>query len=148
MARASPRSSDSPELADDPRFATLAARKRNEDELEALVDRVDARRAPPEAAAAALQAAGIPAFVVGDATATSPRTRTSRARGFFVDARRTPRSARELHLGRPVAHVGQRLPRAPRRARASAQHTDDVLRDVCGYGAEDIARLRAAGVLT
>ena len=69
-------------LAGDPRFATAVARKRREDDLEALLAGATARREPPELMAR-LQAARVPAAIVyrqpdmfGD-----PQLR---ARGFFA----------------------------------------------------------------
>src|SRR5258706_6505848 len=50
------------ELADDPRFATLAARKSHEDGLDEIVAAWTATRTP-EDATEALQRAGIPAFM-------------------------------------------------------------------------------------
>jgi crotonobetainyl-CoA:carnitine CoA-transferase CaiB-like acyl-CoA transferase len=49
-------------------------------------------------------------------------------------------------LGFPVKFVGEELPH-PAMAPTVGQHTDDVLREVCGYDDEAIAALRGAGVL-
>ena len=129
-----------PALADDPRFATLAARKRHEDELEDAGHRLDRGARRRDAAAATLQAAGIPAFVAATNRDLAEDPHLA-ARGFPVDAGasggRHPDAPRH-----PVAHVGERLPGAPRRARASVQDTDQVLRDVCGYAPDEIAPLR------
>jgi crotonobetainyl-CoA:carnitine CoA-transferase CaiB-like acyl-CoA transferase len=49
-------------------------------------------------------------------------------------------------LGFPVKFVDEPLP-VPERAPAAGQHTDAVLREVCGYDDEAIARLRESGAL-
>jgi benzylsuccinate CoA-transferase BbsF subunit len=132
-----------PDLADDPRFATLAARKRNEDALEAIVAEWTAARSPDDATAA-LQAAGIPAYMSArnQDLAESPHIQ---ARGYFVEHDH-PVVGRRVHAGIPW-----RLNEHPSQVRAAAPclgaDTDQVLRDVCGYDDAAIARLRAADVL-
>jgi crotonobetainyl-CoA:carnitine CoA-transferase CaiB-like acyl-CoA transferase len=64
-----------PDLADDPRFATLVARKRNEDALEAIVAEWTATRSPDDATAACRRPASPPTRRRG--TRTSPRAPTS-----------------------------------------------------------------------
>jgi crotonobetainyl-CoA:carnitine CoA-transferase CaiB-like acyl-CoA transferase len=49
-------------------------------------------------------------------------------------------------LGFPVKFVGEELPH-PAMAPTAGQHTDDILRDVCGYDDAAIAALRGSGVL-
>jgi crotonobetainyl-CoA:carnitine CoA-transferase CaiB-like acyl-CoA transferase len=49
-------------------------------------------------------------------------------------------------LGFPVKFADASLPE-PDRAPTPGQHTDDVLRDVCGYDDEAITRLRESGAL-
>ena len=93
-----------------------------------------------------LQAAGIAAVRRRD----EPRPGRGRApRGARLLRRRSsiPRSARAMHLGVPVADVGERQPRASRRRPASAQTPTQVLRDVCGYCAPTRStRCATAGV--
>jgi benzylsuccinate CoA-transferase BbsF subunit len=134
---------EQPALASDPRFATLAARKRNEDELEALVATWAADQ-DPDALVARLQAADVAAF-------GSARNRDLaedahlRERGFPVTLEH-PEVGAMMHLGVPW-----RMSRSDSRVRRAApclgQDTDQVLRDVCGYGADEIAALRDAGTL-
>jgi crotonobetainyl-CoA:carnitine CoA-transferase CaiB-like acyl-CoA transferase len=132
-----------PGLADDPRFATLADRKRNEDALESLVTEWTVAR-PPEAAVAVLQRAGIAASVSMNSQdiADDPHLAES---GFFVHLPH-PEVGTRLHLGIPwrmsdtPCTVGHAAP-------CLGEHTDDVLRQVLGYDDERIAVLRARGVL-
>jgi benzylsuccinate CoA-transferase BbsF subunit len=132
-----------PELAEEARFATLTARKRHEDELEELVTVWTATQ-EAEAAVATLQDAGIPAFVAATNRDVAEDPHLA-ARGFHVTLPH-PEVGEMMHLGVPW-----RMSRSDSRVRRAApilgQDTDDVLRDVCGYGADDIERLRAAGVL-
>jgi crotonobetainyl-CoA:carnitine CoA-transferase CaiB-like acyl-CoA transferase len=133
-----------PELATDARFATLAERKRHEDDLEALVAGWTAERTPEEATTL-LQAAGIPAFASArnQDLAEDPHLRE---RGYFV-ALDHPEVGVRLHAGVPwrMSHSDSRV-RAP--APCLGADTDAVLRDVCGYDAAEIDRLRAAGALS
>jgi crotonobetainyl-CoA:carnitine CoA-transferase CaiB-like acyl-CoA transferase len=130
-------------LANDARFRTLADRKRHEDELEAIVGAWTAAR-EPEAATELLQAEGIPAFTVTNSQdlAASPHLA---ARGFFVEHEH-PVVGRRQHLGVPFRMSrGDASVRKP--APCLGADTDAVLRGVCGYGDDEIAALRAAGVL-
>jgi crotonobetainyl-CoA:carnitine CoA-transferase CaiB-like acyl-CoA transferase len=130
-------------LAADPRFATLVARKRHEDELEALVT-AWSETLPPEEAQSRLQAAGIAAFMVARNRDVAEDEHL-RTRGLFVELPH-PEVGTRLHVGVPW-----RMSASDCRVRAAAPclgaDTDQVLRDVCGYDAEDIARLRSDGVL-
>ncbi|MBX3025540.1 CoA transferase [bacterium] len=133
-----------PALGTDPRFATLAARKANEDALEAVVS--DWTRPLPDGEVVArLQAANIPA-----AAAMTNRDLAEdedlRRSGFHV-FREHPEIGSRLHLGIPW-----QMSDTPCSVRSAApclgQHTDDVLRRVLGYDDARIAALRDAGVLT
>jgi benzylsuccinate CoA-transferase BbsF subunit len=130
-------------LAADPRFVTLAGRKENEDALEALIGAWTASRSPEEVVAT-LQAAGIPAF-----TSMSNRDLSGdpqlKASGFFVSLPHPEVGVRQ-HAGIPW-----RMSRTPTEVRRAApclgEHTDYVMREILGYAAEEIARLREAKVL-
>jgi crotonobetainyl-CoA:carnitine CoA-transferase CaiB-like acyl-CoA transferase len=132
-----------PELADDPRYATLAARKAHEDEVEEIVTAWTST-CSPEDGTSALQAAGVAAF-----TAATNRDLAEdphlNARGFFVELPH-PEVGTRKHVGVPW-----RMSTSDCRVRAAAPcvggDTDVVLRDVCGYSDADIARLRDAGAL-
>lgn len=132
-----------PTLATDARFGTLAARKTHEDELEALVA-AWVRQQGPDEVVATLQAAGIPAFVAARNRDLAEDTHLHE-RGYFVSLEH-PEVGALLHCGVPWRlAVGDSRVRAP--APCLGQHTDEVLRDVCGYGEAEIARLRAGGAL-
>ncbi|HUE30859.1 MAG TPA: CoA transferase [Verrucomicrobiae bacterium] len=132
-----------PELASDPRYATAAARKQNEDALEEIVTAWTGTRSPEEATVT-LQAAGVAAF-----TAATNRDLAEdphlNARGFFVEQPHPVVGTRK-HVGVPW-----RMSESDCRVRGAAPclgaDTEQILRDVCGYGEGEIARLRAAQAL-
>jgi benzylsuccinate CoA-transferase BbsF subunit len=132
-----------PELASDPRFATLAARKRNEDELEQTITAWTSVRTAHEVTEI-LQKAGIAAFTCATNKDVSEDPHL-RAREFFVELEH-PEVGKRQHIGMPW-----RMTRTPTRVRAPApcigQHTDEVLTQVLGYRPDEVAKLRAAGAL-
>ena len=131
-------------LAGDPRYATLSARKANESELDAIVAGWTAGRTAVEAAAI-LQAAGVAAAVVADNKFLSEEDPQLKAREYFV-YKEHPEVGTLQHCGIPW-----KMSRTATAVRAAApcigQHTDEVLGQVLGYGAEEIAKLRARGAL-
>jgi crotonobetainyl-CoA:carnitine CoA-transferase CaiB-like acyl-CoA transferase len=133
-----------PELGGDARFASLAARKQHEDELEALITEWTIDR-DPEVAAEALQGAGIAAFPAARNRDLAHDPHLA-ARGFHV-APVHPELGAVMHLGVPwrmsASDSGVHRP-----APCLGEHTERVLREVCGYADDDIVRLREAGVLT
>lgn len=132
-----------PALAGDPRFATAAARKANEDALEALLG-AWTRPRQAEVVVAQLQAAGIPASVSMSSRdlAADPDLAAS---GFFVELPH-PEVGTRLHLGIPWT-MSSTPCQVRRPAPCLGEHTDEVLTRVLGYAPERIAALRAAGVL-
>lgn len=133
----------SPALAGDPRFATLAARKTNEDALEALVTEWT-RPLPDGEVVARLQAARIPAAaaMTNQDLAEDADLRRS---GFHV-YRDHPEIGRRLHLGIPW-RMSDTPCSVQRAAPCLGEHTDDVLHRILGYDDTRIAALRDAGVL-
>ena len=130
-------------VADDPRFATLADRKTNEETLEAVVADWCAARTP-EDVTHTLQARGIPAFVSASNRdlAEDPHLKGA---GFFV-SRPHPEVGERQHAGIPW-----RMSRTPCEVRAAAPclgaDTDYVMGELLGYSAAEIAALKDAKVL-
>lgn len=130
-------------LAQDPRFGSLAARKRNEHALDALIadwtrgqDRHDL--------AARLQAAGIPASAVETAPdlAQSPYLR---ARGFYTELDH-PVAGRHDHPGLPF-HSEIAGGSARFAAPAYGEANEYVLREVLELPEEEIAAILASGAM-
>jgi len=133
-----------PVLANDPRFATLAARKQNEDELESLVTAWTSTCSPEEATVQ-LQAVGIPAApaMSNKDLAADPHLNS---RSIFV-YRDHPEVGKKQHIGIPW-----QLSKTPLSVRRAApllgQDTDYVLRDILGYSADEVTALREKQVLS
>ena len=132
-----------PEMARDPRFATAAARKRNEDELEAAIAAWTSQRSAAEAEHI-LQTAGVAAAVCAPNKFVSEDGHL-KERGYWVNLEH-PEVGTQQHCGIPW-----RMSRTEGKVRAPApligQHTDEVLTQVLGYSAEEVARLHADGAL-
>ncbi|MGA2409048.1 MAG: CoA transferase [Candidatus Binataceae bacterium] len=133
-----------PELAADPRFATLAARKVNEPELDKLITEWTAARRAAEVADT-LQAAGVAAAVVADNRYLADEDPQLKQRGYFVELAH-PEVGVKQHCGIPW-----KMSRTECAVRAPApcigQHTDEVLADLLGYSKDEITRLRDQGAL-
>jgi len=132
-----------PEWADDARFGTLADRKANEDALEALVASWVAKQQGPEALAA-LQAAGVPAGLVQNASEVLADEHL-RERGYFVTLEHAEAGAR-VYDG-----PGFRLSGTPVELRRPApllgEHTWEIATDVLGLDGDEVGQLIADRVL-
>jgi crotonobetainyl-CoA:carnitine CoA-transferase CaiB-like acyl-CoA transferase len=132
-----------PELAADSRFAMLAARKENEDVLEAVVTAWTQERAPEEATQK-LQEAGIPSYpsLDGRDMLASPQ---AEARGFFVEFDH-PEVGKRRHLGVPW-HMSRTPSKVRRPAPCLGEGTDYVLEQIVGLSREEVVSLREKEVL-
>jgi len=132
-----------PELAADPRFATLAARRAHEDELEAIVAAWTATRSRDDAVATLVDA-GVTAAPVRtmDEVAASEHLR---GRGFFVTLEHPEAGTRAV--AGPPWHASRHPMRPVRPAPTHGQHTVEVLRDVLGVTADELADLTARGIV-
>jgi benzylsuccinate CoA-transferase BbsF subunit len=132
-----------PALATDPRFATLAARKENEDSLEQIVTTWTQGQSPDEVTQK-LQHAGVAAYPTldGKDMLANPHVAT---RGYFVELEHAEVGKRR-HLGIPW-----KMSRTPCEIRRPAplfgQDTDYVLGEIIGLSGDEIAALRAKDVL-
>ncbi len=132
-----------PDLASDPRFATAALRKRNEAELDRIIEAWTISRDRWEIADT-LQAAGIAAFPT-----LGPRDLVEdphmRARGYHVQLPH-PVAGTHIHAG-----IAWKMSATPCRVRKAAPvlgaDTDSILRDLLDYSEAEIQRLHDDKVL-
>ncbi len=129
-----------PELADDPRFATLPLRQQNRDELMPILEG-HLRRHTVAEWVERLRERAVPCGEVRtvDEAFADPHTT---ARGLVLEADH-PRYGTVRTIASPV-RVGPMAAR-PVRAPRLGEHTDEVLVEVLGYDAQDVSRLREAG---
>jgi benzylsuccinate CoA-transferase BbsF subunit len=131
------------ELASAPRFATLAARKENEDALEEIVTAWTQEHLAEEATLK-LQQAGIPSYpsLDGRDMIANPQ---AEARGFFVELPH-PEVGVRRHLGIPwkMSHTPCEIRRP---APCMGEATDYVLEKIIGLSREEVASLRDKNVL-
>ena len=132
-----------PDMTDDPRYRTNADRVKNRDSLVQALQDVFSTRTYEEWESVLL-AAGIPMGAINTIGQVVEHPQVA-ARGALVEMDH-PRAGKVKMVGAPV-----RLSKTPGSVRTPApmigEHTDEVLRDLLGLGADKIADLRAAGVL-
>jgi crotonobetainyl-CoA:carnitine CoA-transferase CaiB-like acyl-CoA transferase len=130
------------DLAADPRFAGFADRDRHRDELLPILQAAFVERTT-EAWIDALGDAGVPCGPVHE-VAEALADPQAQARGAVVEVGH-PRFGTVRQVASPlrVASGQEQAPlaRAPQRG----EHTDEVLRDVCGYAPQRVAELRRHG---
>jgi benzylsuccinate CoA-transferase BbsF subunit len=131
------------ELARDPRFATVAARKENEDALEAVITAWTTERSADEVTTS-LQQVGVAAYPSLDSKDMLHHPHVE-ARQFFVELEHKEIGVKR-HMGVPWKM--SRTPCAVQRpAPCMGQDTDDVLEKIAGLSREEIARLKEQEVL-
>jgi formyl-CoA transferase len=134
-----------PELATDQRFADHGARGRNQDELDTIIGAWAATRQPADIIDT-LSAAGVIAGPINTVAEVVDDPQL-RARGMLVEHwdDRVHRSV----LGPGVVPVLSESPGTVRYSGSArpGQHNDEVYRDLLGRTDEELARLRAEGVL-
>jgi crotonobetainyl-CoA:carnitine CoA-transferase CaiB-like acyl-CoA transferase len=124
-----------PELASDPRFADFAARDRNRDELEPILEAAFSER-PSEEWLAVLTEAGVPSSAVNDVPAALEEARIVEYEHPQLGGVRQVASPLRLSDAEPPVHG------APSRG----EHTEELLVELCGYSPERVRELAAAGV--
>jgi crotonobetainyl-CoA:carnitine CoA-transferase CaiB-like acyl-CoA transferase len=124
-----------PELARDPRFADFAARDRNRDELEPILEATFRERRSDEWLAV-LAEAGVPSSAVNDVPAALTEGRLVEYEHPQLGSVRQVASPLRLSDAEPPVH------RAPGRG----EHTEELLIELCGYSPERVRELAAAGV--
>ena len=134
---------EQPALAREPRFETLAARKANEDELDAIMAAWTATL-PGAEIEARVQAEGVPAHVVqGSALAfADPQLQH---RGHFVELEHPLFDTTTVEATRFT--MSRTPPRVVLSAPSFGRDNDHVLRELLGYDDERITELVVAGAL-
>jgi crotonobetainyl-CoA:carnitine CoA-transferase CaiB-like acyl-CoA transferase len=130
-----------PALTDDPRFADFAARDRNRDILVPLLNAAFGAE-PTSVWLDRLRAAGVPCGQVNDVSAALNDPQVL-ARESIVSYEH-PRLGTVRQIASPLRLDD--MPPGTRRAPFRGEDTDAVLSSVCGYSAEQLSDLRAAGV--
>lgn len=133
-----------PALSDDPALAGAAGRRLAHDRIDKALTAWCAGRGI-EAALAALSAAGVPAEPVASAYDIDADAQLL-ARGFWEEVRHPVVGARR-YPGWPMRLSGDRDPLYRSAAPLLGQHTEEVLREVLGLRAGEIAELRAAQII-
>jgi len=133
---------EKPELADDPRFATAAARKRNEAELDAIISEWTRLR-DRDLMARQLGEAGVAAAPSRDARDLM-RDPHLRARGVFVELDHPETGPRDF-VGLPWRMSGCQP--ALKRSPLLGEHNDYVFGQLLGLDEAEIARLKKSGII-
>ncbi|MGO9058932.1 MAG: CaiB/BaiF CoA transferase family protein [Candidatus Binataceae bacterium] len=133
-----------PSLAGDPRFSSAQMRKRNENELDAIITAWTSQRDRWEITEI-LQAAGVAAIPTMSSKDLAEDPHLAQ-REFFPDVEH-PEVGRRIHTG--VPWTMSRTPcRVQRAAPLFGADTDEILHRVLGLTSAEIQRLRASGALT
>jgi crotonobetainyl-CoA:carnitine CoA-transferase CaiB-like acyl-CoA transferase len=127
-----------PDLLADPRYADFAGRDRDREPLLAELRAIFAAQ-PTELWLERLGAAGVPVGRVND-VAEALADRQTLARNAVVEVEH-PTLGTVRQIASPLRLSGPAT--APARGPFRGEHTDAVLREVCGYDPQRIARLRA-----
>ncbi|MEW6269186.1 MAG: CoA transferase [Thermodesulfobacteriota bacterium] len=132
-----------PELRDDPRFRDNLARVRHADELDALLGGWIAGRRTAEVVAA-FNDAGVSLAAV-DGVIEVLRNPHFRARGSLLEVRDAELD--RVTTAAPQPRGARTTPRVDHLGGAVGADNDAVYRDWLGIGAQELARLRASGVV-
>jgi crotonobetainyl-CoA:carnitine CoA-transferase CaiB-like acyl-CoA transferase len=128
-----------PDLLADPRYADFAGRDRNREPLLAELRAIFAGQ-PTERWLERLRAAGVPVGRVNGVAEALADPQTL-ARESVVEVEH-PTLGTVRQIASPLRLSGPAA--APTRGPFRGEHTDAILREVCGYDAQRIAQLRAA----
>ena len=137
------RAIDNPEWTKDRRFATFAARKENEDELERLVEEWTTKYLAFDVMKI-LQEAGVPAGVVETGEDQLEHDLQTRHRNFFQELDH-PRLGKHHAAASPFQM--SKNPCELERAPLLGEHNEYVLKEILGFSDEEIVDLVMNGIL-
>ena len=132
-----------PPWTKDKKFANLKSRKKNEDELDRLVEEWTMKKSPEEVMML-MQQAGVAAGVVNDGEDLQTRDPQLKARGFYVYLEH-PEAGRIAHDGLTFALSA--TPGEIRRAPLLGEHNEYVYKEILGFSEEEVNQLITDGVL-
>jgi len=132
-----------PELAADPRFATNGKRVENRDELAKILGGIFAQRTKKEWVEL-LDAAGVPNGPINDIAQVFAEPQV-KARGVKIEVEH-PVAGRLPMVASPMRFSGTPLEHK-RPPPLLGEHTEEVLRELLGKSAEELARLRESGAI-
>lgn len=128
----------------DTRFAALAGRRAAEDEIERSLSEWT-RQSEDASLARRLQAVGVPAAPVARPAERIDECAATRAWGLWPTVQHSKMGSVRVD-GLPV-HFSRTDWEIERGAPCLGEHTEEVLRDLLGLSSEEVARLRAEGVV-
>src|SRR5262249_46674174 len=134
-----------PDLAEDPRFATMAARNEHRDELVPLLAEIFHGRAVGDWVAAFV-AAGVPASRINTVEEALVDPQTVARRSVVEHEHPALGTVRSIRTPLRLADETGSLERTPERGPRRGEHTSEVLQELCGYAPERIEKLADAGV--
>lgn len=134
-----------PELNEDERFATMAARNEHRDALVPILDEVFATGTAVEWIDA-LVAAGVPASAVNTVEEALVDPQTVAREDIVEHEHPTLGTVRSIRTPLRLSDGNERLERMPERGPFRGEHTMSVLVELCGYEPERVEQLRAQGV--
>jgi len=132
-----------PGLPTDARFKNLAARKQNEDALEAIITEWTSQRRVADVVTE-LQNAGVAAGACADSKYISEDPHLTE-RDYFV-YREHPAVGKRQHCGMPW-RMSETVCEVKAAAPVLGQHTDEVLTGLLGYSKAEVEKMRADGAL-
>jgi crotonobetainyl-CoA:carnitine CoA-transferase CaiB-like acyl-CoA transferase len=134
-----------PDLAEDPRFATMAARNEHRDELLPVLDALFRERTVEEWLELLL-AAGIPASRVNTVEQALEDPQTIAREDIVEHEHPTLGRVRSIRTPLRLAAGEERLERASERGPFRGEHTAEVLEELCGYSEARVSELAEAGL--
>jgi len=132
-----------PDLAADPKFATIGERRKNQAQMWELIGEFALKYSKREFMAI-LNPLDVPC---GPIMSTEDLANDEHVRGreMYVELDH-PQRGKWYNVGMPIKLSGS--PAVIKRSPLLGEHTDEVLRDVLGYGAEQVEKLKVAGAFS